>query len=269
MSYSCEISFKNVDPKDVYSFLVEYKKVVSEHLEDIAKENVWYSPLLRHDFEFDWAKEPYTKMSVELRDKLDNWASKIFHFRYFYLPEHNLLGIFGVPDSVQSIFDNTSYFQNSTDQDYDFEDWKGVPWFEEVANKWKDMPFEDFVTAYTKERGDESSWHHMSNEEYLKSLKEQEYYRKSFCYDEIWNTIGNYLEKDSGVVYLSLYGFYDYFVLQKFNIATYKAGIDELDVKELLCALEENEDSVEFYTKNKNYGLYINSVPYLELNEIS
>lgn len=245
MSYSCEISFKNLKPENVYDFLVEYKKAVSEHLEDIAKENVWYSPLLRHDFEYDWAKASYTNMSVDLRDKIDTWASKVFQFRYFYLPEHNLLGIFGVPDSVKEIFDNTIYFQNSTDQDYDFDDWKGVPWFEEIAVKWKNCSLDELVQTYNGIYGDDSDYHHMTNAEYLSNEEESIYYRKSFCYKDIWSSIEQYLFHDDGVVYLSLFGFYDAEPMRQFSVAIYKSAKDEVKNNNLLLKNEIWKDEKE------------------------
>lgn len=234
MSYSCEISFKNIESKYVYEFLVEYKKLVTEHIEDIAKENVWYSPLLKHDFEYEWAKRPYIEMKRELYDSIYHWAYRVFQFRYFYIPEHNLLGIFGVPDSVKEMFDNTSYFQNSTDQDYDFDDWKGIPWFEEVATKWKNCSLNELVRTYNDIYGDDSDYHHMTNAEYLSNEEESIYYRKSFCYKDIWRNIEQYLFNDDGIVYLSLFGFYDADPMRQFSIAIYKSAKDEVRNHSLL-----------------------------------
>ena len=48
VSYSCEISFKQISGDDVYDFLVAFKEHAVTHIESIAKSNVYFSPILRN-----------------------------------------------------------------------------------------------------------------------------------------------------------------------------------------------------------------------------
>jgi hypothetical protein len=132
------------------------------------------------------------------KDQLDRaWMrNSVFSYRFFYIPEHNLLGVFGVPDAVKDIFDLTCYFQNSCDQDYPFTDWNGIPVFEQIAEKWKNATEEEVYKAF----------------EYPEEHEEPidyDYYRRSFAYNEIWRMCEHYLYYEDDVVYISMFGGYE------------------------------------------------------------
>ncbi|MBQ8567302.1 MAG: hypothetical protein IJ445_06960 [Clostridia bacterium] len=94
----------------------------------------------------------------------------------------------------------TCHFQNSCDQDYDFEDWKGVPYFEFIAEKWKNATDSEVIEHYRNDRG------YDYDEEYASDL---DYYRRSFAYDEIWSMCESYLYHEEDVVYISMFGGYE------------------------------------------------------------
>lgn len=82
-------------------------------------------------------------------------------------------------------------------QDYDFEEWKGVPIFEQIAEKWKNSTDETVRAYYNKRWGED-----YGNMDY-------DYYRRSFAYDEIWRICEHYLYHEEDVVYISMFGGYE------------------------------------------------------------
>lgn len=191
MSYYAMINFKTVKEGELYGFLKQIKDACKTKFDEIAKENYIFMPSINNDYLLKNDSE-YAK------DQLDRaWMrNSIFSYRFFYLPEHSLLGVFGVPDEVKDIFDLTCYFQNSCDKDYDFEDWKGIPIFEQIAEKWKNATDEEVYKSF--EYPDE-------HEEPIK----YDYYRRSFAYEEIWRMSEHYLYSEDDVVYISMFGGYE------------------------------------------------------------
>lgn len=105
MSYSCEISFKEINPEDVYDFLVALKNKLIDNIENIAKDNYMYAPFVRYQH------KPYTKLENYSEIECNNsWVKQVFTYRYFYLKDYCLLGVYGLPNSVQNLFDDTIYF---------------------------------------------------------------------------------------------------------------------------------------------------------------
>jgi hypothetical protein len=193
MSYSATINFKTVKEGELYAFFKKIKDTCKEKFDDIAEDNFIYMPSVHFaqnrtlDGASDRAKEDADRAWMR---------NSVFSYRFFYLPEHNLLGIFGAPDAVKDIFDLTVYFQNSCDQDYDFDDWKGVSIFEQIAEKWKNATDEEVYKAF--EYPDEP-------EEPI----DYDYYRRSHAYDEIWRMCETYLYHEEKVVYISMFGGYE------------------------------------------------------------
>lgn len=191
MSYECQIHFKNIPADKVYGFLQTFKAELLKKIDDIAKEDFLWMPSIRNSHLYKGVDESI------VREIDEAWVHKIFKFRYFYLPKYELLGIFSVPDGFKDMFDNVTYFQNGTDQDYDYEEWNGVPLFEKIANIWeKVLSDKDVFELYEKKHG---KWPEDEDFNY-------DYRRKSFCYDEIWSHFSSFLYNDADCVYLSIFG---------------------------------------------------------------
>ena len=197
MSYSATICFKTVKEGELYAFFKKIKDTCKEKFDDIAKDNFLYMPSVSFN-----RKRMLEGASDRAKEEADRaWMrNSIFSYRFFYIPEHNLLGVFSVPAGVDKIFDLTCHFQNSCDQDYPFEDWKGIPVFEEIATKWKNATDNEVKEYYHKRWGD--VW----DEEGSSDL---DYYRRSFAYDEIWRMCEGYLYHEEDVVYISMFGGYE------------------------------------------------------------
>lgn len=195
MSYNCEISFKEICAEEVYDFLVTLKNKLIDNIKNIAKDNYLYAPFVTYQF------KPYTKLENYSEIEHNNsWVKQVFTYRYFYLKEYNLLGIYGLPNSVQDLFDDTIYFQNSTDQDYDLTIWDKIKLFKNVAVKWKNCTNNYIIQTQDCDENDDI-----------------EYNRRSGCYSEIWDTyVKKTLFNDDSVVHFSCFGYYDLLHIQKF-----------------------------------------------------
>ena len=221
MSYSCLISFKKIKAKDINDFFIEMKRVAKSNLDSIAEQNFHYSPIHRELFLSDLQDEIDNKtLYKKLFTEQEEWVKRIFTYRWFYIKEHQLLGVFGIPNSLYSLFDSTVYFQNSTDQDYDFSNWDNVDLFKGIADKYRNLDLDGIVQLcdwYTKEE--------------LQENGQLDYMRKTLCYKEIWDTyLDDKLYDKSKGIYLSLLSpFYDDigFVVDFANI-TYKKSLDYL-----------------------------------------
>ena len=191
MSYSATICFKTVKGDDLYPFLKKIKDTCKENFDDIAKSEFIFMPSINRDYILKNDGE-YAK------DQLDRaWMrNAVFSYRFFYIPEHKLLGVFNIPSAVRDIFDLTCHFQNSCDQDYDFEEWKGIPIFEKIAKKWENATNEEVFKAFE------------CPEEYEEPI-DYDYYRRSFAYKEIWDMCEHYLYSEDDVVYVSMFGGYE------------------------------------------------------------
>ncbi|MEE1280049.1 MAG: hypothetical protein UHH95_04350, partial [Oscillospiraceae bacterium] len=78
----------------------------------------------------------------------------------------------------------------------DFEEWKGVPIFEHIAEKWKNATDEEVYKTfeYPEEHTDPIDY---------------DYYRRSNAYNEIWKMCERYLYHEEDVVYISMFGGYE------------------------------------------------------------
>lgn len=197
MSYSAEINFKTVKEGELYAFLKQIKDTCKEKFDEIAEDNFIFMPSVSIS-----NRRLLEGTSCEVKERVDRaWMqNSVFSYRFFYIPEHNLLGIFGVPNAVKGIFDLTVYFQNSCDQDYDFNKWRGVPIFEEIAKKWENASDSEVEEYYNKRY----SWSFDKEE-----CSDYDYYRRSHAYDEIWRMCETYLYHEEDVVYISMFGGYE------------------------------------------------------------
>lgn len=209
MSYSATISFKKIKPEEIFDFFLKIKEEVKKNYEEIAEDNFIYSPYAKD--KKSYANDEY---NIKLFNDCGDWVKRAFSYRYFYNKELELLGIYGLPDSLKSMFDDTLGFQNSCDQDYDFEYWDKIEPFKVIADKWKAMTPEQVYEKYSK-----TEYSGYTKEQFLlgDGGYRPAYYAKTLCYEEIWET---YLKKtlfdEDSIVYLSLFQFYDIGFIQKF-----------------------------------------------------
>ena len=215
MSYSCYISFKKIPAQEIQEFFVTMKNKVKETADEIAKQDFRYSPASRAINSknlCDWGDCP-----IDLRNSQEYWVNKIFCYRWFYLKEQETLCIFGVPNSLYNLFDTTIYFQNSTDQDYEFETWKELEFLTPLIEKCKTLTPEQI----NRIQGDDDLKYYIDH---------LDYYRKSLCYQEIWNTYFDKMLYDDGkAIYISLFslGFDDFYFRVNFAKKCFDLWVDD------------------------------------------
>lgn len=211
MSYSCEISFKQIEADKVYDFLVNFKNELKNHFKEIANKEFIFSPVCRDKNISFKDKADFEKISTwENKDKLADWAKEyIFKYRYFYIPNRKLLGVFSVDTCMQYLFDDTIYFQNSCDQDYDYETWDKIDEFKRIKDTILEMPADYIISQYTD-----------GDDEWFEEIKEGsvsiDYVRKSVCYQTIWEDFEKYLYDEENIVYFSAFGNYEDLTLFEF-----------------------------------------------------
>lgn len=230
MSYSCTISFKQIKPEEIYPFLQKLKEEAIKIASDVIKDEYIWSPTYKW-VEFDKKRgmlikeekflNAYDEDVIRIIEENKDWIIRLFTFRWYWDFEKGVLMVYSIPKQLQHLFDNTVYFQNSCDRDYDFEEWSGIPYMEDISNKWKNMSDEEVINLYKESQYyDEDD----DNEHIQKFL---DYYRRTMCYDEIWDRIEWTLYNDEEITYITLFKKWgDYKVLERCNIATVE-GIKE------------------------------------------
>lgn len=206
MSYSATISFKRITSIDsVYKFFQKVKSSAIENLNSIAENDYIYCPMCRN---FD-LKSTDTFESIKYKHDKDDicskseyWFNRLFTYRWFYISKWKLLGVYGVSNVLQNLFDGTVYFQNSCDQDYERNDYGGIETFEKIYDEWVLNKTIDEIKAYLNENELLFEFECLDDEALL-------YARRTCVYNEIWKNLSSTLYNDDDVVYLSLFNYWD------------------------------------------------------------
>lgn len=229
MSYSCYISFKQIPEEQVIPFIRTFKQCCTERLREIAQDEWHYVPYIRRNdlkplsdvmSREEWrALSEQDKAAVfprEFRNVDDRDVNEarywmrgcVFYFRYTYDRVRQLLAMFGVPTQTRSLFDGTVYFQNSCDQDYERDAYKGIETFEAIWDMWDNATPEILFAHYQstedrdlrKDIGFDNP--NQSEEERQEKLK---YYCRDAAYEEIWSHYSETLYDDTNAIYVGLY----------------------------------------------------------------
>ena len=190
MSYYFKMTFKEIKQKDMLDYCINLMKYDYEHAEEIIEKNGFYIPSIKEGYE-ELDYKQYKRSKWKIADR--NWLYKILSKRFIYWSEKNLLGIIG---DVGNDFDEDMVhitFQNSTDQDYPFEQWKGIGYFEEVCEKYRNYSKEDMEALL-------NSWYGIDEEFEEECNNDPDYFRKSAIYREIYNglELDNWLWNEKG-----------------------------------------------------------------------
>lgn len=211
MSYSCFISFKQMEQEEIYPFLQKIKAVAIEKMDQIAKDEFHYCPFCRNEL---YLPDNYMDISKEKKKEARSWAINcVFMNRYFYNKEQKLFGMYGVTNALTGLFDLTVHFQNSCDQNYNRGDWEGVKLFEDIYDAWMNYPKEYVKNKLGNEWDEECD----NNEE-----KWELYHRQSFCYDEIWSFFEHTLYNHEETLYFGVFGPQELQETGRFIVQCYK-----------------------------------------------
>ena len=174
MSYGIDISFKNCKKDEIYDKINEFEELLLKNAEEYIKYNKWYC---RYDPEKD---------KLENDKEIDRFIASLFKHHIWYCEEINsLCFVFGARiKEINDWFDGYVYFQNSTDQDYDYEEWLFNDKFKSIVEWVKGLNEEEFKKEFLKENK-----YYEESEIYF-----NDYYKKSLAYqkcekliEDIWN----------------------------------------------------------------------------------
>lgn len=137
MSYGFDMAFAHAaDEKAAFSLARSYvdKCMEKENARKFIEDNTIYIPSIRYSH-----IEEATNMA-EVADRY--WLETLFKFRFLYWPKYRLLGLVGSNPIDDPAFPMSIYFQNSTDQNYDFQEWLegNIPFFKEHVETITNMP---------------------------------------------------------------------------------------------------------------------------------
>ena len=134
MSYSFTMSFCEVKNKtEAFDKALAYIKQYQTHKGMSALINNRTFPLLT------------TQAARNNSFAYDQALYVTFTFRFVYFPKHKILGLVGEFDDFSA---TSVYFQNSTDQDYDYEEWNGISLFEKLAKEVKQFSPDQIVRFF-------------------------------------------------------------------------------------------------------------------------
>lgn len=158
MSYCAEVSFVSIKHAELENFMLKLKSEIEKNYLEIADADCVFSPF-GSPAKTEKEHQYVMKMSFI-------WAEQVFTYRFFFLGKRKelVLAVVGVPDVCKHLFDTTIFFQDSTDQDYEYAIWDKVALFKRITEQYR---------ARAARR--------------KKPL--EEYYIKSGCYDCVWRLL--------------------------------------------------------------------------------
>lgn len=172
MSYSFEMSFRQCESFDeAMRVAIRFTKSCKDNYEEMLNLHKYYIPSHRSD-KYDKEHDNY-------------WLYDLFNIQFVWWQEWNLLAVIGTvyPKESMQQFPFTVYFQNSTDQDYDFDNWSDkITVFQKTKAAILQKSLEEIYQKYVIEK--ERDWIE------LEELNQNpEYYQKSLLYDEIFEKL--------------------------------------------------------------------------------
>ena len=119
MSYRFNMLFKQVNSKEeAYDFAIKTTKLLYKNMEDYILDNKYCIPSISSLVDDD-------KIEKALEEADKYWLSELFSLNFTYWEEYKLLGLLGwnYSSTIKNLYDAQIYFQNSCDQDYEYEEW--------------------------------------------------------------------------------------------------------------------------------------------------
>lgn len=147
MSYYINLHFKELkEDESILATISNLKEIHKKVADEIIKKNISFIPSI-HRFDI-W--EPEYKGCEDLPSKYceaiiladDKWINDLFTIKIFYWKKYNLIAVTTPLDELDGF--KSIQFQNSCDQDYDREYWKGINLFEDIVESERKMSDEQF-----------------------------------------------------------------------------------------------------------------------------
>lgn len=135
MSYRFNMFFKQVNNKEeAYDLAIKTTKLMYKNMAEYILDNKYYIPSIK-----SLVNDDITEKVLEETDRY--WLLELFSLNFTYWEEYKLLGLLGwnYPNPIKDLYNVGICFQNSCDQDYDYEEWgTDINLFSEVITEIKD-----------------------------------------------------------------------------------------------------------------------------------
>lgn len=178
MSYGFDMGFAQANSlQEALKIALEYtqSKMTEKNIKKTIRDNRYYIPSVRTGYIAD--EKNKNRRADMLADTADRyWLDVLFTFRFLYWAKHKLLGIVMMPpENASEKWPLCVYFQNSSDHDYPLSKWKegNIPFFVDVVAKAESYTAEEIRTKV----------------DYGIEDDDIEYFRRSTCYDDIFETL--------------------------------------------------------------------------------
>ncbi|WP_097006703.1 hypothetical protein [Lacrimispora amygdalina] len=179
MSYWFRMHFAEVEEKQFLDFCIKLNRACIEEADEIIMDNAHYIPSIQHSFGL--LEESEYRENWREADR--NWLYNLFSNKFVYWPDKGLVGAVGnFPSKIEKDL-VTIEFQNSTDQNYDYEYWSGISYFEEITKLLKTGTTECILSHLNKGSVSAACY---TLEEITEDI---DYYKKSAVYNSIYNSL--------------------------------------------------------------------------------
>ena len=178
MSYGFSILFKQVNSKEE---AMEFALKVTDSVRENALERIQNAKY--------FIPSHVNFLEGDNKEADENWLYSCFTNCFTYWEKYHLLGMFEtrIPSATRKMFDSSVYFQNSTDQNYDYERWNGISFFEETRDSILNMTQRDLINIL------DTHWCYDADDEerdkLFENIQNDEYYRKSAVYNAIFDKL--------------------------------------------------------------------------------
>lgn len=185
MSYRIDLSFKNCEQKDVYKNICKFEELLLWHAEEYIKDNLIF-------IRIDEDKDRFYN-----NEQVDKFIATLFKHHIWYCEEIKALCIVWGSNvkEIDKWFDGYVYFQNSTDQDYDYKTWEFNDKFREISHNIQALSKEEFKKLFLKKYPD----YYLDDEQ---MPEDDEYLRKSTVYDLCEELISPIWKEGFGVSFI-------------------------------------------------------------------
>ena len=173
MSYGFNMVFAEIGKDNLGQAMVFAREFVQEQMQNAEKmmdDNKYYIPSVRH---CSHNTDENTAFAWKEADRY--WLQQLFSFRFVYWAQYGILGCCITDEcNNESRFPLSVYFQNSWDQDYEFDTWEpgDIPFFKDQIAKIKAADSAKVIADY--DCGEDCP---------------EDYCRRSLLYDSIFSTL--------------------------------------------------------------------------------
>lgn len=198
MSYAIDLSFKEMKKDQIFDFIQKFKELVikPEEVKKRIKEN--------YHFSVQWVVGSNSNGidDFDVEDRIESWIDRLFTFKFIWIERYSLLAcVIRGDDLANSLFDGNVFFQNSTDQDYDYKVWKDIRPFKEISDSVEKLSFDEEGIDSLRKLS-RNGWFNGS----LLGLTDNkfEYYKRSLVYDLVFDPIEDIVFGDKNSIWVKM-----------------------------------------------------------------